>query len=150
MTGHYYKTHGNAAVIRAGTTTLSISHPEWGAHIRSTVTVDTQGWVHVPMMVPTMLDGRKLKLRKVEVAWATGWKTIFDAIQVYMGDKKVMDKADFGYSKDSVNTVEFEVPGSPQINQGVSISLLFTIPSGDNVHGRWATVSSVGAYISPV
>ncbi|KAL7914280.1 hypothetical protein GGI35DRAFT_439819 [Trichoderma velutinum] len=124
--------------------------PIRGAHIRSKVTGDTKGWVQVPMGFQVPLDGRKLELKKVEVTYATGWKTIFDAIQVYMEQTKFLDKDDFGLSNDKETTVQFDVPGSWQIKQGISISLLITIPSGTDEHGRWATISSVGAYLSYV
>lgn len=138
--------HGITAVLRADTTTLTLTRPEWGAHVRSNVSSDTQGWVQIP--VPLQLDG-KFKLKKVEVLYATGWKTIFDAIQIHMGQTKILDKNDFGLSHDKVTKVEFDGPGS-EIDQGIAISLLFTIPGGRDVHGRWATVSSVAAYLSRV
>lgn len=148
MTGYSVKAHGIKAILRAGSTDLGITYPEWGAHIRSEITKDAQGWVQIPLEVESRDDGKTLLLKKVEVEYATGWKTIFDAVQVYMGHTKVMDKSDFGYSHDEVNKVVFDVHGSPHINGGIAISLLFIIPGGRDDGGRWATVASVGAYFT--
>lgn len=145
MTGFSFKIHGNAAVLPADST-LTITHPEWGAHIRSKITADTQGWVQVPMGFQIPNDGKRLDLKQVEVTYATGRKTKFDGIQVYMGQTKILNKVDFGYSNDKETTVRFDIPGSWPIKQGISLSLLITIPSGTDEHGRWATISSVGAY----
>ena len=108
----YFPAHGHAAVLRDDATDFELSKPSFGAHIRSKMTRDAKGWVHIP--ISPQLAGRKLKLDKVDVEYATGWKTIFDAIEVYMGgESKILDKSDFGYSYDALNTVEFDVPASP-------------------------------------
>ncbi|KAJ5794653.1 hypothetical protein N7457_001252 [Penicillium paradoxum] len=143
-----YKAHGNTAVLDANSN-FTITHPVWGSHIRSKVTSDAQGWVNIPIIIQSE-TGRKLKLTKVEVSYATGWKTIFDAIKVYMGQQEILNKSDFGFSNDKETTVDFEVPNSPQIDRGIAISVLITIPAGPDEHGRWATISSVGAHLCAV
>ncbi|OKO96561.1 hypothetical protein PENSUB_10736 [Penicillium subrubescens] len=62
-------------------------------------------------MIPPEVDGKRLKLQKVDVAYATGWKTRLDAIQVAMGSDKILYK-DVGHSHDKVDTEEFAVPDS--------------------------------------
>lgn len=149
MTVYPFKADGKATHLHPDGTTFSITQPEWGGHVRSNGTNDNKGWVHVPVMIPPEVDGKRLKLQKVDVAYATGWKTRLDAIQVAMGSDKILYK-DVGHSHDKVDTEEFAVPGTPRVDKTIEISLLLTMNSGPDEHGRWATVESVGTYLSPV
>ena len=79
-------------------------------------------WVHFPLPTPAVIDGNRMPIDAAQVSFRTRDHASVHEVIVYDGDKRVAEHMDLDLRGDHLEG-RFEVPGNPEINKGVNITL---------------------------
>ena len=79
-------------------------------------------WVHFPIPTPTVNNGNKMQANAALVSFRTRSKATVHEVIVYDGEKRIAEHMDINLKGDHLDA-RFEVPGSPEVNQGINITV---------------------------
>ena len=79
-------------------------------------------WVHFPIPTPAVVNGANMKVDSAMVSFRTRSNAVVNEIIVYDGEKRIAEHMDLNLRDDHLDA-RFEVPGSPQVNQGINITV---------------------------
>ena len=79
-------------------------------------------WVHFPLPTPAVIDGNRMRIEAAQVSFRTRDHASVHEVIVYDGDKRVAEHMNLDLRGDQLEG-RFEVPGNPEIDKGVNITL---------------------------
>lgn len=79
-------------------------------------------WVHFPLPTPAVIDGSRMKIDSALVSFRTREHAEVYEVIVYDGEKRIAEHMDVNLRGDHLDE-RFEVPGSPEINRGINVTL---------------------------
>lgn len=105
-------------------------------------------WVHFPLPTPAVVDGARMRVRAARVSFRTRPNASVHEVIVYDGDRRIAEHTGLDLKGDHLDA-RFEVPGNPEINMGINVTLgiLFSEKAPD-VRSMQIEVVSVGVEYS--
>jgi hypothetical protein len=107
-------------------------------------------WVHFPVPTPAVMNDRKMRVGAALVSFRTRPQAKVHEVIVYDGEKRIAEHMNLDLQGDHLDA-RFEVPGNPEVNQGINITL--GVVFGNNAPDvRAMQVEVVGAgieFLSP-
>jgi hypothetical protein len=79
-------------------------------------------WVHFPIPTPAVVNGTKMKVDSAMVSFRTRANAVVHEVIVYDGEKRIAEHMDLNMREDHLDA-RFEVPGTPEVNQGINITV---------------------------
>jgi hypothetical protein len=132
-------THGNHTVTE-GPNPFAIERLGYGGRVTPT-SVRKEGWVHIAVPTPVIVDEAHLNIDSVLVRFSTGTSARITNVHVWDGDTKILSKEDENASG-AVQVKKYEIPNKPQVFWGVEISLY--IKFADTGSQAWVSVVAGG------
>ena len=121
--------HGNVAQLEGDA--LHVNYRGFWATItpRSSSPGSGGGYVHIPIPIPPIINGTRLKADFGHIRFITGTKAHIAEIHVFDGERRFERKTGLDW-KGALQTKRFEITGSPEVIWGVGITLVisFTMP----------------------
>ncbi len=112
--------HGSSMQIEYPNRVTSVRHT--GPFVRIEGAEGQNTWVHFPIPTPATVNGTKMRVGDALVSFRTrGTATVHEVI-VYDGDKRIAEHMDLNL-KDEHLDARFDVPGNPEVNRGINITL---------------------------
>jgi hypothetical protein len=79
-------------------------------------------WVHFPIPTPAVVNGARMKVDSAMVSFRTRANAVVHEVIVYDGEKRIAEHMDLNMREDHLDA-RFEVPGTPEVNQGINITV---------------------------
>ena len=118
--------HGSSMQIEYPHRVTSVRHT--GPFVRIEGAEGQNTWVHFPIPTPAVVNGTRMKVDAALLSFRTRANATVNEVIVYDGDKRIAEHMDINF-KDEHLDARFEVPGSPEVNQGINITLGVTFGS---------------------
>jgi hypothetical protein len=100
-------------------------------------------WLHAAIPTPTIVDGRRLRIRTVILVFRTmSADAIVRDIHVYDGDTKIGDINEVNLSGD-VGLAQFDIPDCPEVQTAIGISIGLSFGVESLAHGVSFTAAGV-------
>ena len=112
--------HGSSMQIEYPNRVTSVRHT--GPFVRIEGAEGQNTWVHFPIPTPAVVNGTRMKVGKALLSFRTRAKATVHEVIVYDGDKRIAEHMDLNL-KDEHLEAEFDVPGSPEVKQGINITV---------------------------
>ena len=112
--------HGSSMQIEYPNRVTSVRHT--GPFVRIEGAEGQNTWVHFPIPTPAVVNGARMKVGKALLSFRTRAKATVHEVIVYDGDNRIAEHMDLNL-KDEHLDAEFDVPGSPDVNQGINITV---------------------------
>ena len=79
-------------------------------------------WVHFPIPTPAVVNGTRMRVGTALLSFRTRANATVHEVIVYDGDKRIAEHMDLNLQDDHLDA-RFEVPGNPEVNQGINITV---------------------------
>ena len=102
-------------------------------------------WLHFAIPTPVIVNDDRLRVGSVMVRFRCGGSQSIgrvNAIHVYDGETKIVGKDNLNLSPNQWHFERIEVPGSPEVQWGLGISIL--VGFDPDCSGCWAEFSAAG------
>ena len=110
-------------------TTMQVEYPNRLTSVRNTgpfVRIEGAAgqntWVHFPLPTPAVADGARMRVGAARVSFRTRDHAAVHEVIVYDGEKRIAEHMDLNLKGDHLED-RFEVPGNPEINKGINVTL---------------------------
>lgn len=118
--------HGSSMQIEYPNRVTSVRHT--GPFVRIEGAEGQNTWVHFPIPTPAVVNGTRMKVGAALLSFRTRANATVNEVIVYDGDKRIAEHMDINL-KDEHLDARFEVPGNPEVNYGINITLGVTFGS---------------------
>ncbi len=112
--------HGASMQIEYPNRVTAVRHT--GPFVRIEGAEGQNTWVHFPIPTPTVNNGNRMQANAALVSFRTRPKATVHEVIVYDGEKRIAEHMDINLQGDHLDA-RFEVPGSPEVNQGINITV---------------------------
>ena len=112
--------HGSIMQVEYPNRLTSVRHT--GPFVRIEGTAGQNTWVHFPLPTPTVVDGARMRVRAARVSFRTRPNASVHEVIVYDGDRRIAAYTGLDLKGDNLDA-RFEVPGNPEINMGINVTL---------------------------
>ena len=112
--------HGTSMQVEYPNRVTSVRHT--GPFVRIEGSEGQNTWLHFPIPTPTVSNGTRIKANAALVSFRTRPKATVHEVIVYDGEKRIAEHMDINLTGDHLDA-RFEVPGSPELNQGINITV---------------------------
>lgn len=112
--------HGSSMQVEYPNRVTSVRHTGPFARIEGSEGQNT--WVHFPIPTPTVRDGKKMRVGTALVSFRTRSHATVHEVIVYDGEERIAEHLNLQLQGNHLNA-RFDVPGHPQVNQGINITL---------------------------
>jgi len=112
--------HGSSMQIEYPARITSVRH--CGPFVRIEGSRGQNTWVHFPIPTPAVVNGANMQVDSAMVSFRTRSNAVVNEVIVYDGEKRIAEHMDLNLRDDHLDA-RFEVPGSPQVNQGINITV---------------------------
>ena len=112
--------HGSSMQIEYPNRVTSVRHT--GPFVRIEGAEGQNTWVHFPIPTPAVVSGTRMKVGTALLSFRTRAKATVHEVIVYDGDKRIAEHMDLNLKDDHLDA-RFDVPGSPEVNQGINITV---------------------------
>ena len=112
--------HGSSMQIEYPNRVTSVRHT--GPFVRIEGAEGQNTWVHFPIPTPAVVNGTRMKVDTALLSFRTRGKATVHEVIVYDGDKRIAEHMDLNLKDDHLDA-RFDVPGSPEVNQGINITV---------------------------
>ena len=112
--------HGSTMQVEYPNRVTSVRHT--GPFVRIEGAEGQNTWVHFPIPTPTVVNGSKMRLGTALLSFRTRPHATVHEVIVYDGEKRVAEHMDLNLQGNHL-TARFEVPGHPEVGQGVNITV---------------------------
>ena len=112
--------HGSSMQIEYPKRVTSVRHT--GPFVRIEGAEGQNTWVHFPIPTPAVVNGTRMKVDTALLSFRTRGKATVHEVIVYDGDKRIAEHMDLNLKDDHLDA-RFDVPGSPEVNQGINITV---------------------------
>ena len=122
--------HGSSMQIEYPNRVTSVRHT--GPFVRIEGAEGQNTWVHFPIPTPAVVNGTRMKVGEALLSFRTRANATVNEVIVYDGDKRIAEHMDINL-KDEHLEARFDVPGNPEVNHGINITLgvMFGAPAPD-------------------
>ena len=110
--------HGSSMQIEYPARITSVRH--CGPFVRIEGGRGQNTWVHFPIPTPAVINGANMKVDSAMLSFRTRSNAVVNEIIVYDGEKRIAEHMDLNLRDDHLDA-RFDVPGSPEVNQGINI-----------------------------
>ena len=100
-----------------------------GPFVRIEGTRGQNTWLHFPLPTPVVLDGVRMRIEGAYVSFRTRDHATVNEVIVYDGEKRIAEHMDINLKGDHLDG-RFEIPGTPEVNQGLNIVVGVTFEQG--------------------
>ena len=135
--------HGSSMQIEYPARITSVRH--CGPFVRIEGARGQNTWVHFPVPTPAVVNGAHMHVESAMVSFRTRANAVVHEVIVYDGEKRIAEHMDLNMRDDHLDA-RFEVPGAPEVNQGINITVGVTF-DGSAPDVRSMQVEIVGAGI---
>lgn len=90
-------------------------------------------WIHFAIPTPVIVSGTRLRVGSVMLRFKCGGGGRVKAIHVYDGENKIVSKDNLNLGPAQWHFERVDVPGNPEINWGLGISILVDFGPDDRV-----------------
>ena len=118
--------HGSSMPIEYPNRVTSVRHT--GPFVRIEGAEGQNTWVHFPIPTPAVVNGTRMKVGTALLSFRTRANATVNEVIVYDGDKRIAEHMDINL-KDEHLDARFDVPGNPEVNYGINITLGVTFGS---------------------
>ena len=118
--------HGSSMQIEYPNRVTSVRHT--GPFVRIEGAEGQNTWVHFPIPTPAVVNGTRMKVGTALLSFRTRANATVNEVIVYDGDKRIAEHMDINL-KDEHLDARFDVPGNPEVNYGINITLGVTFGS---------------------
>jgi len=118
--------HGSSMQIEYPNRVTSVRHT--GPFVRIEGAAGQNTWVHFPIPTPAVVSGTRMKVGTALLSFRTRANATVNEVIVYDGDKRIAEHMDINL-KDEHLDARFDVPGNPEVNYGINITLGVTFGS---------------------
>ena len=118
--------HGSSMQVEYPDRLTAVRHTGPFVHIEGSEGQNT--WVHFPIPTPAVVNGTRMKVGTALLSFRTRANATVNEVIVYDGDKRIAEHMDINL-KDEHLDARFEVPGNPEVNYGINITLGVTFGS---------------------
>ena len=112
--------HGSSMQIEYPNRVTSVRHT--GPFVRIEGAEGQNTWVHFPIPTPAVVNGTRMKVDTALLSFRTRGSATVHEVIVYDGDKRIAEHMDLNLKDDHLDA-RFDVPGSPEVNQGINITV---------------------------
>ena len=112
--------HGSSMQIEYPDRVTSVRHT--GPFVRIQGAEGQNTWVHFPIPTPAVVNGTRMKVDTALLSFRTRGKATVHEVIVYDGEKRIAEHMDLNLEDDHLEA-RFDVPDSPEVNQGINITL---------------------------
>ncbi len=119
--------HGSAMQVEYLPRITAVRHT--GPFVRIEGAGGQNTWVHFPIPTPTSNNGTRTKAEAALVSFRTRSHATLNEVIVYDGEKRIAEHMDINLKGDHLDG-RFEIPGTPEVNQGLNITLGVTFEPG--------------------
>ena len=112
--------HGSSMQIEYPNRVTSVRHT--GPFVRIEGAEGQNTWVHFPIPTPAVVNGNRMKVDTALLSFRTRANATVHEVIVYDGDKRIAEHMDLNL-KDEHLDARFDVPDSPEVNQGINITV---------------------------
>ena len=112
--------HGCSMQIEYPNRVTSVRHT--GPFVRIEGAEGQNTWVHFPIPTPAVVNGSRMKVDTALLSFRTRASATVHEVIVYDGDKRIAEHMDLNLKDDHLDA-RFDVPGSPEVNQGINITV---------------------------
>ena len=112
--------HGSSMQIEYPNRVTSVRHT--GPFVRIEGAEGQNTWVHFPIPTPAVVNGTRMKVDTALLSFRTRASATVHEVIVYDGDKRIAEHMDLNLTDDHLDA-RFDVPGSPEVNQGINITV---------------------------
>ena len=135
--------HGSSMQIEYPARITSVRH--CGPFVRIEGAKGQNTWVHFPIPTPAVVNGIRMHVDAALVSFRTRPSAVVHEVIVYDGEKRIAEHMDLNLRDEHLDA-RFDVPGTPEVNQGINITVGLTFD--DNASDvRSMQVEIVGAGI---
>lgn len=135
--------HGASMQIEYPARITSVRH--CGPFVRIEGARGQNTWVHFPIPTPAVVNGTNMQVDSAMVSFRTRPNAVVNEVIVYDGEKRIAEHMDLNLRDDHLDA-SFDVPGNPQVNQGINITVGVTF-DGAAPDSRALQVEIIGAGI---
>ncbi len=135
--------HGASMQVEYPYRVTSVRH--CGPFVRIEGTEGQNTWVHFPIPTPTVNNGTRTRAEAALVSFRTRDHATVNEVIVYDGEKRIAEHMDINLKGDHLDG-RFEIPGTPEVNLGLNITVGMTFEKGA-AEMRSLQVEIVGAGI---
>ena len=119
--------HGSAMQVEYLARITSVRHT--GPFVRIEGMVGQNTWVHFPVPTPTTQNGSQTTATSALLSFRTRSHATVNEIIVYDGEKRIAEHMDIDLKGDHLDG-KFDIPGNPEINFGLNITVGVTFDEG--------------------
>jgi len=112
--------HGSIMQVEYPNRLTSVRHT--GPFVRIEGAAGQNTWVHFPLPTPAVVDGTRMRVRAARASFRTRPNAEVHEVIVYDGDRRIAEHTGLDLKGDHLDA-RFEVPGHPEINMGINITL---------------------------
>ena len=112
--------HGSSMQIEYPDRVTSVRHT--GPFVRIQGAEGQNTWVHFPIPTPAVVNGTRMKVDTALLSFRTRGKATVHEVIVYDGEKRIAEHIGLDLKDDHLEA-RFDVPDSPEVNQGINITL---------------------------
>ncbi len=112
--------HGSSMQLEYPNRVTSVRHT--GPFVRIEGAEGQNTWVHFPIPTPAVVNGTRMKVDTALLSFRTRGSATVHEVIVYDGDKRIAEHMDLNLKDDHLDA-RFDVPGSPEVNQGINITV---------------------------
>ena len=118
--------HGSSMQIEYPNRVTSVRHT--GPFVRIEGAEGQNTWVHFPIPTPAVVNGTRMKVGAALLSFRTRANATVNEVIVYDGDKRIAEHLDINLTDEHLDA-RFDVPGNPEVNYGINITLGVTFGS---------------------
>ena len=112
--------HGSSMQVEYPDRLTAVRHT--GPFVRIEGSDGQNTWVHFAVPTPTVVDGTRTRVNAALVSFRTRSHAKVNEVIVYDGEKRIAEHMDINLEGDHLDA-RFEVPGSPEANLGINITV---------------------------
>ena len=112
--------HGASMQVEYLSRITSVRHT--GPFVRIEGSEGQNIWVHFPIPTPVLSNGTRNKAEAALVSFRTRSHATVNEVIVYDGEKRIAEHMDINLKGDHLDG-RFEIPSTPEVNQGLNITL---------------------------
>jgi len=112
--------HGASMQVEYPSRITSVRHT--GPFVRIEGAEGQNTWVHFPIPTPSVSNGARTRAEAALVSFRTRSHATVNEVIVYDGEKRIAEHMDVNLKGDHLDG-RFEIPGSPEVNQGLNITV---------------------------
>ena len=112
--------HGSSMQVEYPNRLTSVRHT--GPFVRIEGASGQNTWLHFPIPTPAVVDGARMRVGAALVSFRTRANATVHEVIVYDGESRIAEHTDLNL-KDNHLDARFDVPGSPEVNQGINVTV---------------------------